>query len=75
MVIDNRPGANFNVGMDLEPFRRINPCGHAGLEMTQLADLGGPRTVAAAALDLAPRLARALGLGWDGVWSGGRMPE
>lgn len=21
--------------MDLEPFRRINPCGYAGLEMTQ----------------------------------------
>jgi lipoyl(octanoyl) transferase len=31
-------GLAFNVRMDLEPFRRINPCGHAGLEMTQLAD-------------------------------------
>ncbi len=48
--------------MDLEPFSRINPCGYAGLEMTQLADLGGPsdlRTVAAA---LAPRLLAELGL-------------
>jgi len=22
--------------MDLEPFRRINPCGYAGMEMTQM---------------------------------------
>ena len=26
--------------MDLAPFRDINPCGYAGLEVTQLADLG-----------------------------------
>ena len=36
-------GVSLNVAMDLEPFRRINPCGYAGLEMTQLADLGGPQ--------------------------------
>jgi lipoyl(octanoyl) transferase len=35
-------GLALNVAMDLEPFRRINPCGYEGLEMTQLADLGGP---------------------------------
>src|SRR5947209_16517443 len=27
-------------------FRSINPCGFQGLEMTQLTDLGGPRSVA-----------------------------
>jgi len=32
-------GLSLNVDMDLEPFRRINPCGYAGLEVTQLADL------------------------------------
>ncbi|MFD2190325.1 lipoyl(octanoyl) transferase LipB [Pistricoccus aurantiacus] len=32
-------GVAFNVDMDLSPFSRINPCGYAGLEMTQLADL------------------------------------
>jgi lipoyl(octanoyl) transferase len=26
--------------MDLEPFRRINPCGYPGLRVTQLTDLG-----------------------------------
>lgn len=35
-------GLALNVDMDLEPFRRINPCGYAGLAMTQLRDLIGP---------------------------------
>lgn len=38
-------GLALNVSMDLEPFLRINPCGFAGLEMTQLATLGGPDDV------------------------------
>lgn len=32
-------GLSLNVDMDLEPFLRINPCGYAGLEMTQLKQL------------------------------------
>lgn len=35
-------GLSLNVAMDLEPFRRINPCGYQGLEVTDLASLGGP---------------------------------
>lgn len=35
-------GLALNVCMDLEPFHRINPCGFAGLQMTQVADEGGP---------------------------------
>ena len=35
-------GLAFNVNMDLEPFSRINPCGYAGLQMTQVAALGSP---------------------------------
>src|SRR6478752_3805148 len=34
-------GLALNVALDLEPFRRINPCGYQGLEMTQLSELGG----------------------------------
>ena len=49
-------GLALNVAMDLEPFRRINPCGYAGLEMTQLAELGGPSSVDRAAWELAPLL-------------------
>ena len=55
-------GLALNVDMDLEPFRRINPCGHAGLEMTQLADLGGPVELLTVAASLAPRLLARLGL-------------
>jgi lipoyl(octanoyl) transferase len=53
-------GLALNVAADLEPFSRINPCGFAGLEMTQLGELGGPRTVAEAAMALEPHLLRAL---------------
>lgn len=35
-------GLALNVNMDLEPFAQINPCGYAGLEITQIASLGGP---------------------------------
>ncbi|UQY45329.1 lipoyl(octanoyl) transferase LipB [Erwinia sp. PK3-005] len=30
-------GLALNIAMDLAPFQRINPCGYAGLEMTQLS--------------------------------------
>jgi len=36
-------GLALNVDMDLQPFQRINPCGYAGMAMTQLADqVAGP---------------------------------
>ncbi|MGH8401333.1 MAG: lipoyl(octanoyl) transferase LipB [Gammaproteobacteria bacterium] len=54
-------GLAFNVAMDLEPFTRINPCGYAGLQMTQVIDLGGPASVAIAAEALKPRLIERLG--------------
>jgi lipoyl(octanoyl) transferase len=53
-------GLALNVCMDLEPFGRINPCGHAGLEMTQLSQLGGPGEVAAIAAQFAALLAARL---------------
>lgn len=34
-------GLSFNAAMDLEPFRRIKPCGYAGLETIDLAALVG----------------------------------
>ena len=33
-------GLSFNVDMDLTPFSNINPCGHAGLRVTQVCELG-----------------------------------
>lgn len=32
-------GLALNVDMDLEPFTRINPCGYAGMQMTQMKQL------------------------------------
>ena len=32
-------GLSLNVDMDLSPFKAIDPCGYAGLEMTQTKDL------------------------------------
>jgi lipoyl(octanoyl) transferase len=53
-------GLALNVDMDLEPFSRIDPCGYPGLQMTQLADLGGPRCIDTVAQGLEPHLMRAL---------------
>jgi lipoyl(octanoyl) transferase len=38
-------GIALNVAMDLSPFTGIDPCGMAGLRVTQVADLGGPSAV------------------------------
>ncbi len=55
-------GLAFNVAMDLEPFRRINPCGFRGLAVTQVLDLGGPGSIAAVEDVLVGELARQFGL-------------
>jgi lipoyl(octanoyl) transferase len=54
-------GVALNVAMDLEPFARINPCGYAGLQMTQVSELGGPSSVRTVGEALAPHLLRSLG--------------
>jgi len=61
-------GLALNVDMDLEPFGRINPCGMAGLKMTQLAALGVSGDVHRVARELAPFVRDALGIEWDGRW-------
>jgi lipoyl(octanoyl) transferase len=33
-------GLSLNVDMDLSPFQSIDPCGYAGLQVTQLRELG-----------------------------------
>jgi lipoyl(octanoyl) transferase len=53
-------GLALNVALDLEPFQRIDVCGHRGLEVTQLADLSPGLGVEAAARGLEPHLLRAL---------------
>ena len=45
-------GLALNVDMDLEPFKKIIPCGLEGIEVTQLADLGVKTTP----MEIAPAL-------------------
>ena len=53
-------GLALNVNMNLEPFLRINPCGYAGLEMVQTADINGPKTVNEAGQSLIKHLSQLL---------------
>lgn len=55
-------GLAFNIAMDLEPFRRINPCGYAGLEVVSMSDLGGPGGMDAVKPVLLAEIARQFGL-------------
>ncbi len=55
-------GLSFNIGMDLEPFHRINPCGYEGLRVTSVLDLGGPSGMDAVTPVLLAQLARQFGL-------------
>lgn len=55
-------GLAFNIAMDLAPFHRINPCGYAGLEVTAMADLGGPGSLDAVKPALLEHLAAQFGL-------------
>ncbi|GAB1255968.1 lipoyl(octanoyl) transferase LipB [Aurantivibrio plasticivorans] len=64
-------GLSLNVAMDLEPFQRINPCGYAGMAVTQMSDLSSDDGLSlddvsralvrhcADILDLSPRWAEA----------------
>ena len=54
-------GLALNVDMDLQPFSRINPCGHAGLPMTQLCDLVGPASIEEVQARLRRQLIESLG--------------
>jgi len=54
-------GLALNVCNDLEPFGRINPCGHPGLEVTSTRLLGIGEGPGALADELVGRLAASLG--------------
>ncbi len=54
-------GLSLNVAMDLEPFSRINPCGMAGLAVTDLRTLGVDRDLADISADLVRQLKRSFG--------------
>lgn len=53
-------GLSLNVDMDLHPFTAINPCGYAGLKVTQTRDLGIPLTAHEAGEQLSQHLLQQL---------------
>ncbi len=55
-------GLALNLDMDLEPFQRINPCGHTGQEVTRLKDLGVDMDRRQAGRELIDGLCRELNL-------------
>ena len=54
-------GLALNVAMDMEPFRRINPCGFAGMPMCQVSDFAPGATVTGLSARLAEELVAGLG--------------
>ena len=54
-------GLALNVDMDLTPFLRINPCGYAGMEMTQVSQQGGPEQLSTVQSVLVAELTKLLG--------------
>jgi len=54
-------GLALNINMDMTPFLRINPCGYAGMAMTQTSALGGPQSVVEAQAILVAELASLIG--------------
>lgn len=50
-------GLAINVDMDMEPFQRINPCGYAGMAMTQMAtELAGSEALKVTFQDVSAKL-------------------
>ncbi|WP_448679100.1 lipoyl(octanoyl) transferase LipB [Pseudomonas nicosulfuronedens] len=68
-------GLALNVDMDLEPFRRINPCGYAGMAMTQLSQLAGPIALADVRERLRGELVERLGYAAQKTLTGGIQPR
>ncbi|MGD8911422.1 MAG: lipoyl(octanoyl) transferase LipB [Candidatus Thiodiazotropha sp.] len=54
-------GLSLNLDMDLTPFERIDPCGHPGLKVTQLADLQIVPDIPTIQRQFSQHLAQALG--------------
>lgn len=64
-------GLALNVDMDLDPFKRINPCGYAGLAMTQLREQAGPIEFAEVSARLRAQLVKHLDYAEQTTLTGG----
>lgn len=55
-------GLALNVDMDMEPFRRINPCGYAGMAMCQISDFNAQPDIQKVSESLSAALVKKLGV-------------
>ena len=65
-------GLALNVKMDPEPFQRINPCGYAGMQITQVSECGGPGELVTVGEDLVASISKLLDysiLSWESEFS------
>ena len=68
-------GLALNLDMDLEPFSRINPCGHPGMAVTQLRDLGISAPIEQVSRQLEAHLVRLLGYTGHPLDTAARGPQ
>lgn len=54
-------GLSLNIEMDLSPFQQINPCGYAGMAVTQIKDLKPELNLSHVKTDLITHLSKLLG--------------
>lgn len=54
-------GLSLNIDMDLSPFQQINPCGYAGLQVTQIKDLKPESNLTNIKADLISHLSQLFG--------------
>lgn len=64
-------GLSLNVDMDLAVFQRINPCGHVGMAVTDMAHQSQSRLPAWATLETQVATALASTLGYQNIEEGG----
>ncbi|USA44822.1 lipoyl(octanoyl) transferase LipB [Spongiibacter taiwanensis] len=64
-------GLSLNVDMDLAVFQRINPCGHAGMEVTDIAHQSNTQVPDWATIETRVATALASALGYQHIEEGG----
>ncbi|MCW8987320.1 MAG: lipoyl(octanoyl) transferase LipB [Gammaproteobacteria bacterium] len=60
-------GLSLNIDMDLTPFQQINPCGYAGMAVTQIKDLKPELDLSQVKNDLITHLSQHLGYQTDSL--------
>lgn len=68
-------GLSLNIDMDLSPFQQINPCGYAGLAVTQVKDLAPDLNIRVLKTELSTLLCQLLGYNKDSIICTNKMTD